>query len=107
MLDVPPPAAGEGSRWRLELTPFLYSVAADPWLAGTLAVAAAALVYAVHRREGRTLHRRPRMVMTGLRVCLLLLVLAVLLPQVRLWFERQGWPDVVLLIDDSQSMSAT
>src|SRR5439155_24986246 len=32
--------------------------------------------------------------------------LAVLLPQLRLWFERQGWPDVAIIIDDSRSMSA-
>ena len=36
----------------------------------------------------------------------MLLTLAVLLPQLQLRFERQGWPDVVILIDDSQSMSA-
>jgi von Willebrand factor type A domain len=36
-----------------------------------------------------------------------LLTLTVLLPQLRLSFERQGWPDVAILIDDSRSMSAT
>ena len=33
------------------------------------------------------------------------MTLGLLLPQVRLLFEREGWPDLVLLIDDSQSMS--
>ena len=28
-------------------------------------------------------------------------MLIVLLPETQLWFERQGWPDVVLLLDDS------
>ncbi|HEY1378934.1 MAG TPA: VWA domain-containing protein [Gemmataceae bacterium] len=36
---------------------------------------------------------------------MVLLTLGLLLPQVRLLFEREGWPDLVLLIDDSQSMS--
>src|SRR5947209_16818480 len=44
--------------------------------------------------------------MGGLRLGVLALLLAVLLPQLKLYFERQGWPDVVILIDDSQSMSA-
>ena len=39
-----------------------------------------------------------------LRLGLLALALAVLLPQVRLAFEREGWPDVVVVIDDSRSM---
>ncbi len=30
--------------------------------------------------------------------------MAVLLPQLQLRFDRQGWPDVVVLIDDSRSM---
>src|SRR5207237_7651446 len=41
----------------------------------------------------------------GRRTQLILLTLGLLLPQVRLLFEREGWPDLVLLIDDSQSMS--
>lgn len=105
-LGVPPPAPGEGSRWRLEFTPYWRSAAADPWLAGTFALAAAGLIYVVHRRDGRSLARLGRMTLTGLRVCLVLLLLSVLLPQVRLWFERQGWPEMAILIDDSQSMSA-
>src|SRR5207245_11143737 len=43
----------------------------------------------------------------GLRLFYLLLALSVLLPQLRLWFEREGWPDVAILVDDSRSMSAT
>ena len=33
--------------------------------------------------------------MAGLRLGLLALLLLVILPQLRVWFERQGWPDVV------------
>ena len=32
------------------------------------------------------------------------LALLVLLPQLRVLFEREGWPDLVILIDDSKSM---
>jgi hypothetical protein len=109
VLDIPPPAPGEGSRWRTEYTSFLWDNHADRWLAGLIAVAAAVGVWLIYSREGR----RPtsgksetlaRLVRAGLRVSLLLLLLGVLLPQLKFWFERQGWPDVVLLIDDSLSM---
>ena len=106
-LGIAPPAAGEGSRWRLEFMPYLWDTESDPWLAGLLAVIGAGAIYWIYRQESRSLHvsLRYRVLLVGLRVCLLLLALIVLLPQLQLWFERQGWPDVVLLIDDSQSMS--
>jgi hypothetical protein len=114
VLDIPPPAPGEGSRWRTEYTSYLWDGRADRWLAGLIAVAAAVGVWLIYSREGR--RRREthggfgetpaRLVRAGLRMSLLLLLLGVLLPQLKFWFERQGWPDVVLLLDDSLSMGA-
>ena len=104
-LGIPPPAPGEGSRWRLEFTSFLWDAATDPWLAGLVALAGAALVVWIYRQEGTTASTGYKLLLAGVRMCFLLLTLAVLLPQLRVWFERQGWPDVVILIDDSQSMS--
>jgi hypothetical protein len=105
-MGVPAPAPGEASRWRLEYTPFFWDAHADPWLAAAVLAGGAALVVVLYRREGHNVGRATRAVLVGLRLGLVLLLLAVLLPQLKLWFERQGWPDVVLLIDDSQSMSA-
>jgi hypothetical protein len=107
LLGIAAPAPGEGSRWRLEFNSFLWDAAADPWLAGLLAVAAAGLVGWVYFREGRTAGTGYRLLLAGLRLSLVLLTLAVLLPELRLWFERQGWPDVAILIDESASMSTT
>ncbi len=107
--DIPPPAPGEGSHWRLEYRSYFWDNRADPWLAATLALGAAFLVYAISFREGSPALRRQdrggRLVRLGLRLGLLFLLLAVLLPRNRVWFERQSWPDIVILIDDSQSMS--
>ncbi|HEY7154588.1 MAG TPA: VWA domain-containing protein [Gemmataceae bacterium] len=107
--DIPPPAPGEGSHWRLEYRPYFWDNRADLWLAAALVVGAACLFYVVSVREGsQTLRRRDttgRFVRLGLRMGLLFLMLAVFLPRDRFWFERQSWPDIVLLIDDSQSMS--
>ena len=105
-VGVKTPAAGEVSHWRLEYNHYFLDDRTDPWLAGGVLAAGAALVYLVYRREGQKPASFERLVLVGLRVGTLLLLLGVLLPQLKLHFERQGWPDVVLLIDDSQSMSA-
>jgi hypothetical protein len=104
-LGVPPPAPGEGSRWRLEYLPYLWDAASDPWLAGFIALAGIGLIARIYLREGRTAAGPYRVLLGGLRVCLLLLMLGVLLPQLKLWFERQSWPDLAIIIDDSMSMS--
>lgn len=103
---VPRPVAGEGTRWRLDFTPYLSDDAAtNRWLAGCFAVAAVVLVLAVYRVEGQTASLPYRLMLAGLRAFAVLLTLAVLLPQLRLLFERQGWPDLVIILDDSRSMS--
>ncbi|HEX5270130.1 MAG TPA: VWA domain-containing protein, partial [Gemmataceae bacterium] len=105
LLGIPPPAPGEGSHWRLEFDSFLWD---DPvverWLVALIALAGIALVFLIYRQEAKTANRALRMVMVGLRVAMLCLML-VIAGQPKLWFERQGWPDVVILIDDSLSMS--
>ena len=104
-LGIPPPAPGEGTRWRLEFSPYLWSPAADPWLAALLGIAALVYVTGIYLREGRTASTAYKILLSGLRGGFLLLTLAVLLPQLKLWFERQAWPDVAIIIDDSRSMS--
>jgi hypothetical protein len=104
-LGIPPPAPGEGTHWRLEYTPYLVDGASDPWLAGGWALAMVVLVVLLYIREGKTASTTYKLLLAGLRLFFVLLMLIVLLPEVQLWFERQGWPDVVVLLDDSGSMS--
>ncbi|HEV3446884.1 MAG TPA: VWA domain-containing protein [Gemmataceae bacterium] len=106
-LGIPPPAAGEGTRWQLEFTPYLWDAATDPWLAGGFALIMAIAIIVIYRREGQTANLVYKLLLGGLRMFFLLLTLAVLLPQLRLLFEREGWPDIAIVIDDSQSMSTT
>jgi hypothetical protein len=105
--NIPPPTPGEGTRWRLDYTPYLRDAVADPWLGGLIAVGAAVLVVAIYRRESSLASLRYRLLLAGLRIGLVLVTLAVLLPQLRLLFERQSWPDVAIIIDDSRSMSVS
>src|SRR5207245_4065287 len=97
----------EGTRRQLEFMSYLWSAAADPWLAGALALVLAALIVAIYLREGRTADSSYKALLAGLRLFLVLLMLAVLLPQLQLSIRREGWPDVAILIDDSRSMSVT
>jgi hypothetical protein len=106
-LGISPPAPGEGTHWRLEFLPYLWSAATDPWLAGLIALGSAAMVVLIYLQEGQTARPGYKLFLAGLRMGFLLMTLGVFLPQLRLWFERQGWPDVAIIIDDSRSMSAT
>ncbi len=103
-LGVPPPPSGENTRWDLERQSWLPAIADETWLAGLLAVGAIALIFFTYRGEGPTIHPAYKVLLGGLRIFLILLTLSVLLPQLQLRFDRQGWPDVVVLIDDSRSM---
>jgi von Willebrand factor type A domain/Aerotolerance regulator N-terminal len=105
-LNIPKPAAGEGSHWRLEFIPYLtLDPRTDPWLVGALGILAVAGVALIYRLEGKNVDIFARLLLIAFRVGLLYLLLAALLPQLKIYFERQSWPDVVVLIDDSQSMS--
>jgi hypothetical protein len=104
LFGIPPAPPGEGTRWRMELLPFLSQTRDSPWLIGGVALGAAALVFLIYRLEGDTARPVYRFLLGGLRLFLILFTLTVLGPQLALSFERQGWPDVVLLVDDSRSM---
>src|SRR5262249_52765133 len=111
-MDVPDPDPGEGSHWQLEYRPYILDAVSDLWLIPVLALLVAALVVWLYLRESRVMGKaspavqRTRVgVLIAMRIGLVLMMLVVLLPQLRMWFERRSWPDVVLLIDDSGSMT--
>ena len=103
-LGVPPPPSGENTRWDLRRQSWLPGIADETWLAGLLAIGAVAMIFFTYRGEGPTIHPAYKVLLGGLRIFLILLTMSVLLPQLQLRFDRQGWPDVVVLIDDSRSM---
>ena len=113
--DLPPPAPGESPSWRLEfqwcaglpkwLVPYVWEPAADPWIAGALALLVIFLVWYVYHLEGRSVSPAYALVMIALRAELVLLAFVVFLGQVHVQFDRKGWPDLAIIIDDSHSMS--
>jgi Aerotolerance regulator N-terminal/von Willebrand factor type A domain len=103
-IGIPPPPAGENTRWDLEHRHWLPFIADETWFAGVLTLAAVVLIFFTYRAEGSKIHPAYKALMGALRVFLILITMAVLLPQLQLRFDRQGWPDIVVLIDDSRSM---
>jgi len=103
------PAAPPGETDRLVLERSA-AVAPDPradWqLAAGLAVAGIALTVTIYRRE-RTAAGGTRRVLlpAALRASALLLALFVLLAQWQLVFKREGWPEIVIVLDTSASMA--
>jgi hypothetical protein len=115
-LDVPEAAPGEGTRWRLDYLAYLTGdTITDRWLIAVLGLATVSLVVVVYRKERSAVRARvpgdssrPRSVIptAAARIAMFLLVLTVLLPQLRLFFEREGWPDVAVIFDTSRSCGA-
>ncbi|MGF1582130.1 MAG: VWA domain-containing protein [Gemmataceae bacterium] len=102
--NIEPPAPGEGRHWDPEWRPYRVTHSTYVWLCGTLIAGAAVMLFFVYRHEGRGIHWGQKILMAGIRIFLILLMLAVMLPMLELRFERQSWPDVILIIDDSLSM---
>ncbi|MCI0684284.1 MAG: VWA domain-containing protein [Gemmataceae bacterium] len=104
LVGAPSAPAGEESRWELGGRPVFFDGIHDGWYLGLLGVAAVALVFFTYRAEGPAVNRVYKLLLGGLRVFLIWLALGVLLPQRDWRIDRQGWPDVVVLIDTSASM---
>jgi hypothetical protein len=103
---VPAAQPGEGTKWRLEgFTGFANNAIADRRVTLVLALLGVALTALVYRLEIPTVVRVTRLIVPSLlRITVLLLTLFILLPQLRLAFDREGWPEVVILLDTSGSM---
>ncbi|MBX9622404.1 MAG: hypothetical protein K2X82_01175, partial [Gemmataceae bacterium] len=106
LAGVPPAPAGESTRVVLERSAVVSrDPLADRWALAGLAAGFVALTVAVYRRERTAAGGWRRVVVPALlRAAGFLVVLAVFLPQWRLVFKREGWPDVAVILDTSASM---
>jgi hypothetical protein len=105
--EVPAAAPGEGTKWRLEgFTAFFRDARSDRIVVAAVALACLALtagIYLLERRAAGGVFRVAGPAL--LRSATFLLALYLLLPQLRLAFDREGWPEVVILLDTSASMA--
>lgn len=113
-LGVKEAPSGESTEWRISAVAWLTGRwNLDRWLVGTLVLASIAFVCSIYWRErtGLTASARrrfwtdPRTRLATLRILLHSVTLLVLLPQLSIVFERKGWPDIVIIFDDSRSMA--
>lgn len=97
---------GEGTRWHLQRSPvFSTQLRWDRWLTWTAAIAGVVAIAGLYARERRAIPGTTAILLpTALRLMVWLGLLTVLLPQLRLNFDREGWPDIVILLDRSASM---
>jgi Mg-chelatase subunit ChlD len=101
---IPPPATGEATHWDLEFHSYLRDPSSDFWLAAGIAFLGGLVVFWCLRAEAPFVRPGYKALIGTMRMFLILLTLIVLLPQLQMRFDRQGWPDVALIIDDSRSM---
>ena len=103
---VPAAQPGEGTKWRLEgFTAFARNAVTDRRVVVALAAIGVVFAFVLYRMERRAVSGYGRLIVPGmLRISVLLIALFVLLPQTQLVFDREGWPEVVILIDTSGSM---
>jgi hypothetical protein len=106
---VPAAQPGEGTKWRLEgFTTFVRNALLDRRLVLSLAAFCLIATVVVYRYERRAVAGYRRLVLPGLlRLSAVLLALFVLMPQLRLAFDREGWPEIAILLDTSASMSTS
>ena len=104
-LDVPPPAPGESTKWTLMTGPVVRGSILFPMLAVLTFGLALIVIGITSLFEARSGAPAPLLAgIAALRLIMVAFLVWWLWPQPEIHFERQTWPDVVLLIDDTLSM---
>jgi len=107
LLDVPGAAPGEGTRWRLDQSPaYTNNLKLDQRVILALAGTAAAFILGIYWLERRANNRFRRvLVPLALRITAAGMIAFLLLPQAKLAFDREGYPDIAIILDRSVSMA--
>ncbi len=104
---VPSAGPGEGTRWRLEQSAaFIANARLDQQIQWGLAAFALGVVAVFYGYERRATGGTGRVILPALlRLAAYWLVIFLVLPQLRLAFDREGWPDIAIVVDTSASMA--
>jgi len=62
------------------------------------------MVFLTYLAEAPAVAKTYKLILAGLRLCVLILCIWLLLPQFNITFMRDVWPDLIVLIDTSRSM---
>jgi von Willebrand factor type A domain/Aerotolerance regulator N-terminal len=104
---VPAAGPGEGTRWRLENNlSFGTNDGQDRSIRWGLAAIAAIVVAVFYGYERRATGGTRRILLpASLRLGAYWLAIFLVLPQLRIAFDREGWPDIAIVVDTSASMA--
>src|SRR6185312_10476141 len=106
-VGLPPTPPGENDRLVLEPTPALARDTGTDWfIAGAIAIGCLGIAIGMYLRErGAGGGLRRIMLPAALRCGVFLLALFIVLAQWQVTFKREGWPEIVILMDTSASMA--
>ncbi len=96
---IEPAETGEGTVWGLE-----HAWGWAPWITVLFIAAVAVALVAIYLREAGSTGRAYRLTLAGIRLALVAVVLC-MLAELALSLQRTGLPYVVVVVDDSASMS--
>jgi uncharacterized membrane protein len=102
-LDIPPAGPGQGTAWNLAVRP-PWPDWLPLWCVLLLAVFGVAYVAWIYHRDAKTLSRPMRGLLVTLRLSTIAVVL-LFLAELTLTVDRTGLPVIVVMVDDSASMS--
>ncbi len=107
LAGVPSAGPGEGTRWRLESSSaWGIPIPKEQLIQWGLFALACGVVIIFYRYERRATGGTRRVILPALlRLSAYALAIFVLMPQLKLSFDREGWPDIAVIIDNSGSMS--
>ena len=98
-MGIEPVAAGEDTQWHLR-----YALGWPDWIFVLFVAFAVILVIGIYLRESRAATRRYRFSLGIIRLTVVALVL-LMLGSLELVIDRTGLPYLIMLVDDSESMS--
>jgi hypothetical protein len=104
-VGAPELGVGEVRNWNLDARSFLFSIPSEGWWMIGIAIAAGCTMFCVYLAEARKASNTIYMMLMAWVMMLFFLTIQFYLgPQWQLQFARQGYADMVLLIDDTRSM---
>jgi uncharacterized membrane protein len=106
ILGKAPPPPGESSHWPPLLNAWLpdFLPGSQHWWSIGLFIAGGAMVVMTYLAEAPAVGKQYKLLLAGLRLCMLATTIWLLLPRSGMTFTNEVWPDVVILIDTTRSM---
>ncbi len=109
LLGVAPPPPGESSRWKPSFDGWVPETllgigGSQHWWAILLFLFGGTMVLLTYLAEAPAVAKPYKLILAGLRLCMLAMTIWLLLPQAAITFTNDVWPNLVVLIDTSRSM---